>query len=355
MTAGTRMNKGAFDAALSAARVPSVVAMVTSPDEVIYEGAVGVDMETPHAIMSMTKPITSMAIMMMIESGKLTLATPLTDVLPDYREQEVLSNVDLANRTFDTTPITNPITIRHLLNHTAGFGYAFCNHELHGLLPESNSPGFPLLHQPGERWTYGVSTGVLGEVLCEVAGKDLATTLDDLIFKPLGMKETSYEVQDNQVQPHRRSGGVWEQSKSYPKMQVGDAGLISTAQDYGRFVRCLLNRGAPLVSDSTFDEMTSNQIGELTVETMPAADPSITCPFPTGGGTDKFGLGFQIHESSATGRRSAGSLSWCGLLNTYFWCDPVKALGAVVLMQALPLYDPACLAVVDEIELAIYE
>ncbi len=348
------MNRDQAEQALTAARVPHAVALVTTADEVIFESAVGIEMNSPHAIMSMTKPITSVAIMRMIEAGKLSLDTAVEDILPEYKDQAVISQVDRDAGSYETTPVTNKLTIRHLLNHTAGFGYAFCNHDLMALTPESHSSTFPLLHQPGERWTYGIATGVLGDVLCEILDQDLGPILTEMVFEPLGMTNTSYEVRDDQADVHHQSDDGWRAMSAFPRMELGDAGLVSTADDYGKFLRCLLNKGAPLIDESTFEAMVSNQIGDMTIETLPDADPGMTRPFPRGGGVDKFGLGFQIHVESKPGMRSAGSFSWCGLLNTYFWCDPVEQIGAVLMMQTLPLYDEACLDLLDEFERAVY-
>jgi len=131
--------------------------------------------------------------------------------------------------------------------------------------------------------------------------------------------------------------------------------LISTSLDYAKFVRCLLNNGAPLISNPTFEQMVSNQIGDLFIREMPAANPAFTHPFPRGGDIDKWGLGFQIHQNSTPGGRHAGALSWCGLYNTYFWVDPEAGLGAVLLTQVLPLYEPACLNALDSFEQAVYQ
>ena len=143
--------------------------------------------------------------------------------------------------------------------------------------------------------------------------------------------------------------------RSMSRMEFGDGGLISTATDYAKFLRCLLNDGAPLISPATFLQAVSNQIGDLHVMEQPAANPNLTHPFPTGSGTDKFGFGFQVHQATEPGMRSPGSYSWCGLLNTYFWGDPVKKVGGILLMQVLPLYEPRCLEALHGFEQRLYQ
>lgn len=353
-----------IDQFLGAQDIPGVIALGTTATDTIYEGAFGVtntdtgnaiNIDTPHAIMSMTKPITSFAIMQLVESGKIDLDAPATDYISRYRDMTVLDKVDLANKSYTTRPLDRIFSIRHLLTHTAGFGYTFCNETLYGLRPEAEKTDFPLLHQPGERWTYSLATRLLGEIVAEVSGKDLGSALKQMIFDPLEMQDTGFETRENQVYPHNRSENGWTPAKQLPVMPLGDGGLISTARDYGKFLRCLLQKGKPLITEATYKSMVTNQIGELTIQTQPAANKAWTHPFPTGAGVDKWGLGFQIHMAPDQGMRSPGSYSWCGLLNTYFWGDPVRQVGGIVLMQILPLYEQSCRDTLNGFERRFYE
>jgi CubicO group peptidase (beta-lactamase class C family) len=353
-----------LDNFLSTQNLPSVVALGTSATDTIYEGAFGVlksnsnesvHIDTPHAIMSMTKPITSMAIMRLVEQGKIELDAPAINFIPAYKEIKVLDHVDSANRRFDATDLNHDFTVRELLTHTAGFGYSFCNETLFAFGPEGESAMFPLSHQPGERWTYGISTRLLGEIVAVVNGADLEKSLTDLVFSPLGMSNTSYDVKDDQVYPHSLKDGKWIPGDKFPNMPFGDGGLISTARDYAKLLRCFLQNGEPLLEAQHFRAMTSNQIGDLFITEQPAANPSLTYPFPAGGGVDKFGLGFQLHAQPESGMRSAGSYSWCGMLNTFFWGDPVRKVGGIVLMQVLPLYEPVCLETLSGFEKRFYQ
>lgn len=358
------MNTYDIDQFIAAQNVPSVVALATTPSEIIYEGAAGVTrvgdgvpvtVDTPHAIMSMTKPIASMAVMRLAELGEVDLDAPATTYVPRYENMAVLDQVDLANKTFTTRPLASPFTVRQLLNHTAGFAYAFCNETLFAFGRDGEKADFPFTHNPGEQWTYGISTRVLGEVISAVTGQALEDALRTLVLAPLGMDRTTFALQEDQVIPHTQVDETWTPIDQFPYMPLADAGLISSARDYARFVQCLLKGGAPVLSSKSFHEMTSNQIGDLCIRQMPAANKNWTHPFPRGGGVDKFGLGFQLHNETAPGMRSPGSFSWCGLLNTYFWADPVKQVGGVVMMQTLPLFQPVCLDTLDGFERLVYD
>ena len=357
------MNINDIDQFLAARDVPSVVALATNDREVIYEAAFGVtntvtpkqvNVDTPYAIMSMTKPVTSVAIMRLVESGDIDLNAPAKNYVPKYGDMAVLDEVDLTSKTYSTRSPAKEFTVKDLLSHTAGFGYGFCNNTLRTFGEEGDSETFPLLHQPGDAWTYGANTKVLGEIVSAVTGKSLPTALSYLVFEPLSMYETSYQLQDGQVYPHVRSGDSWAPIDQFSESPFGDRGLISTARDYTIFLRCLLNDGAPLLTSESFKMMISNQIGELFIAELPAANPNLTYPFPTGAGVDKFGLGFQLHMQPNPGMRSPGSYSWCGLFNTFFWGDPVKKIGGIVLMQILPLYEPVCIETLTGFEQRIY-
>ena len=230
----------------------------------------------------------------------------------------------------------------------------FSNETLKQLCKKSETE-FPLLHQPGEKWVYGASTKILGDLLSKIEGLSLGDCLKKTVFDPLQMNETSFEPQENQAIPHRQADGKWVPGDKLPRIEAGDGGLISTARDYGKFLRCLLNDGKPLLSEKTFQQMTTNQIDDLFIETQPAANSTLTYPFPSGGGKDKFGLGFQIHLENKEGERNPGSYSWCGLLNTFFWVDPTEKIACVIFMQTLPLYDPVCIETLKGFENLLYK
>ncbi len=360
----TNTGTGDLDKFLAQQDIPGAVAMGINATGIFYEGAFGVantatgtplTLDTPFAIMSMTKPVTSFAIMMLIEQGKLKLDDAAANYLPHFSNLMVLSDIDIETKKFSHIAQKSDFTIRQLLNHTAGFGYSFCNHTLSALTPASNADDFGLLHQPGTQWTYGISTAVLGDIICAITGKSLIDAFKEMIFDPLGMTQTDFDLKDNMSHVHVKTDGKWNSMAPMAIPPRGDGGLKSTAPDYAQFLQCLLNNGAPLLSSEAFQEMIRNQLGDLFIAEQPAANPSFTFPFPRGGGQDKFGLGFQIHLATRPGMRSSGSYSWCGLLNTYFWGDPVKRIGGILLMQVLPLFHPDCLDTLDGFEKRLYQ
>jgi CubicO group peptidase (beta-lactamase class C family) len=171
------------------------------------------------------------------------------------------------------------------------------------------------------------------------------------------MTDTGYDYADDAsrlVPPHVWTMEGLKPVEPFPVMVVGDGGLYSTAQDYARFLQCLLAGGAPLLRPETFSSMIENQIGGLVIELQPEGHPAMTRPFPNNAGTDTFGLGFQLDNTGAAGLRSKGSYSWSGLFNTHFWGDPVRGVGGIILMQMLPFYDPRCMALAEAFERGVY-
>lgn len=362
--------------ALAGTDVPGVVALVTSRDSVLYRrafGVMGVDDADPLAedaifrIHSMTKPLTSLALMMLVERGDVDLDAPVSRYLADFAGREVLVAVDTAQDRAITRPASREVSVRDLLRHTSGFGYSFSNHTLLELAQNGGVGGRaqPIVHDPGEQWTYGMGTAVVGWVIEEVAGQSLADFLRDEVFVPLGMNQTSFDLGPSMVSrlvdDVRRVEGVLV-SRSRPDSVVGDGqgdgGLLSTADDYARFMQLVLGGGARgpvrLVSDETLSEMTRDQLDGLTVTEQPAAMPELAHPFPLGAGRDGFGLGFQISAAESADQRAPGSLSWSGLANTHFWIDQQTGVGVVLLFQVLPFYDPAVLEVMDRFERVLY-
>ena len=367
-----------LEEAVDEGRVPGIVALVTDGDGVLYHEAFGkqnvaadfdMDQDTIFRMFSLTKPITSVAVMMLVEEGLIGLDAPVSDYLPELADLEVMDEVDLEAGTFSSRPAAEAVTIRQLLTHTSGFGYAWSDPILFRFLaPNQSATELPLLHEPGEYWTYGESTRVLGEVVEAASGQLLETFLRNRIFRPLGMDDTGYVVREDAyprlVTTHRReSGSLVETPNPEPPIYFeirGDSRLTSTASDYASFLRMLLNRGggstARLLNADTVLLMSENQIGNLRVELQSIADPAVSRPFPLGAGRDTYGLGFQITEpGGGPDTRSPGSYSWSGLQNTHFWVDPVEDIGALIFMQVLPFYDEAAIDVLQGFEQRVYQ
>ena len=360
---------------------PGVVALLVNRDGVLYEGVAGkrdsannvpMSTDTIFNITSMTKPVTSVAIMMLLEQGKLGLDDPVSKYLPSFDNLKVITKFNESDGTYETRPAKRAMTIRHLLTHTSGIAYAFSNPIMNKLQAGTQKMEweFPLVHDPGDKWTYGASTRVLGLIVEKLTGAPLENYYQEHIFKPLGMVDTSYAVAaDKQARLTTSYRVVDGKRQEQPKQNIpstptapyrGDGGLYSTAHDYGLFMRMLLNGGklgnARIISERSVKLMGENHTGDVVVSQQPAANPALTKPFPLGAGQDKFGLGFQITAKSdgATKYRSPGSMSWAGLFNTEFWVDPQKGIGGVMLMQFLPFYDDGAIRTLQEFEATVY-
>jgi methyl acetate hydrolase len=373
---------GVLDGAVERGDTPGVVGLVVDRDGVLFEGASGrldiardVPLRTDaiFKIASMTKPVTSVAIMMLLEQGKLALDDPVSKYLPGFDKLQVITKFNAADGTYETRPARRTMTLRHLLTHTSGIGYGFSS-PIVARLQEGNEKvewQLPLLHEPGERWTYSASTRVLGLIVEKITGESLETYFQERIFVPLGMIDTSFAVpvakQSRVITVYRHADGKFQQQPggTIPSTPTppfgGDGGLYSTARDYGQFIRMLLNHGrlgeARILSARSVGVMSRNQIGAVFVSQQPAADPGLTRPFPLGAARDKFGLGFQVTAPSddVSKYRSPGSLSWAGIYNTEFWLDPRRGVGGVLMMQYLPFYDEAAIRTLRDFEAAVYE
>jgi CubicO group peptidase (beta-lactamase class C family) len=358
--------------------VPGVVVMVVSPDRTLYHEAFGrmnaqgvaMRKDTIFNIASMTKAITSFGVMMLVEEGKLGLDDEVSKYLPEFKSRQVISKVDLAAGTYETRPATRPITIRQLLTHTSGIGYSWSDPGLALVQKKTGTADLdlPLVHEPGEKWTYGASTRVLGHVIEKISGQRIDAFLEARILGPLGMRDTTYAVpaakHSRVVTRNQKTDGTIVEIPNpnpIPATVRGDGGLYSTAPDYARFVQMMLNHGqlggVRLVKEQTVRDMTRNHTGSVKVRLQPSAEPQRAKPYPLGVGEDVWALGFQLAAPAKPSgeRRRPGSLSWAGINNTFFWIDPQAQIGAIVLMQMLPFYDDAAIRILQGVETRIYQ
>jgi CubicO group peptidase (beta-lactamase class C family) len=382
--AQTRLTDGGeldayLEKTLDTTKIPGVVAMVADEDHVLYSGAFGNRDVAHHAplavdsifrIASMTKPVTSVAVMMLVEKGDIALDDPIAEYLPAFEGPEVFVTFDPKDKSFTKRPASGDVTVRHLLTHTSGLGYAFDSPILAALIggdPNASATKYPLLHDPGTKWHYGESTRVLGKLVEEVSHQPLDRFVAERIFKPLGMNDTFYVVprakNDRVVTVHRTTDKGLVETPNPDTIDApanGDGGLHSTAADYVKFMQMLLHEGrAPngtrLLSAESVKLMSRTQTGSVKVELMPTTNDALSEPFPLGAGRDTFGLGFQItNPPGDPGMRSPGSLSWAGIFNTEFWIDPQRGICAVLLMQYLPFYDVDAIDTLQGFERRVY-
>lgn len=382
--------KSAIDTLLSQAcasgDVPGVVAMACDRNGTIYEGAFGVrslgrpQPMTPDTVMwiaSMTKALTGAAAMQLVEQGKLDLDKPGGTWMKELAEVQVLEGFDDAGKP-KLRPPTTPVTLRQLLTHTAGYGYDTWNPEIGRYQQATGLPAIrtrenaalraPLLFDPGTRWNYGINIDLAGRLVEIASGQRLGAYLRDHVTGPLGMRDTDFAMTP---QMRSRAASVHQRAKTgelkavvmpppeKPDFEMGGGGLNSTVPDYLRFVRAILNGGTldgqQILEPETVATMGKNHIGALRVTTMRTTMPNVSLDAEFFPGVPKsWGLTFQINEETAPTGRSAGSLSWAGLGNTYYWIDPVKGVGGVLATQILPFADSKALPLLYAFETEVY-
>ena len=366
--------------------IPGVVAMAANANEVIYQGAYGkrdlskddpMTLDSVFWIASMTKAITAAGAMQLVEQGKLSLDAPIGEVLPDLSAPQVLEGFD-SNGEPKLRPATCPITLRHLMTHTAGFAYNLWNGEIVRYLERTGLPEIttckndalktPLMSDPGTRWEYGINIDFVGKAIEAVTGKRLGAYLRDHLFTPLGMSDTGFKIGDSQrqrlVAMHARGedgslSPIPFELDQDPEFHMGGGGLYGTAGDYIKFTQMILNKGrgngVQVLKPETVAMMAQNHIGDLNMTKLTSAVAFATNDVDLYPDMDKkWGLSFLINTARTPEGRSAGSLAWAGLANTYFWIDPARDISGVILMQVLPFVDRRCVEAFAGFERAIY-
>jgi methyl acetate hydrolase len=366
--------------------IPGVVAIAASSKEVIYQGAFGKrDLSKPDAmtadsvfwIASMTKAITTAGAMQLVEQGKLALEAPIGKLLPDFASPQVLEGFDAEGEP-KLRPARNPITLRHLMTHTAGFCYDMWNGDMVKYLEKTGTPGIttcrndalktPIMSDPGTRWEYGTNIDFVGKAIEAVSGKRLDAYLRDHLFTPLGMSDTGFKLGESQrkrlVGMHARGpdgslAPIPFELEQDPEFHMGGGGLYGTAGDYIKFTQMILNKGKgngnQVLKPETVAMMGQNHIGEINMTKMVSAVPSVTNDvdlYPDM--VKKWGLSFLINTAKTPEGRGPGSLAWAGLANTYFWIDPSRDVSGVILMQLLPFADKICLEAFAGFERGVY-
>ena len=349
------------------------VAIVYRNGKLAYYKAIGyddADKKTPmkkdeiFRIASQTKAITSVAVMMLYEQGKLLPDDAVSKYIPEFKKQQVLDKYNEADSSYTTVPAKREVTIRDLLTHTSGIGYAqIGSKEMNAIYAKAGIVAgigigkllladkmkilgtLPLFHQPGEKWTYGLNTDLLGYLVEVVSGMPLDKFFGTHIFEPLGMHDTYFylpkekynrlatlyteDSADHAIKMPDHIGINGDFYRDYPNTEgtyfSGGGGLSSTAYDYAILMQMLLNggqyNGKRLLAKSTVRMMTMNQIGDLSL-----------------GHGNKFGLGFEIitDQSSAYTPASVGSFDWGGMFSSSYWIDPKEKIVAQIFVNIFP-------------------
>jgi CubicO group peptidase (beta-lactamase class C family) len=383
------LNIGADDllrGAVAAGDVPGVVAALTTPEGTIYETAFGVRTQGLAAAMShdtvmwlasMTKPLVGAAAMQLVEQGRIGLDEPAAKILPELGNVRVLEGWDADGQPRTRAP-KSAITLRRLLTHTAGFTYDTWNADMARFHKTRNLPRagsgmnialrLPLCFDPGQRWEYGINIDWAGKMIEAVSGMRLGEYLKHNLTGPLGMDSTAFRItpamRERIAKVHQRGDdgrftvSAFEVPQE-PEFEPGGGGLYSTAGDYQRFMRMILNggkgNGNQVLRRETVELMSRNAMGELRVTMLPSQNRLLSCDAEFFPGVPKsWGLSFMINEATAPTGRSAGSLAWAGLANTYFWIDPAKRVAGVLMTQVLPFVDPRSLALFTAYEKSVY-
>src|SRR5437899_3264526 len=375
-----------FSQAVASKAMPGIVAVAASDKGVLYEGAFGkrqlgqdapMTLDTVVWIASMTKAITAAAAMQLVERGKLGLERPAREVVPEVAAAKVLEGFDAAGKPRLREP-KRPITLRHLLTHTAGFSYEIWAPAIAQYQTATGTPGIttctnaalttPLLFDPGDRWEYGINIDWVGKMVEAVSGQTLDRHFQEHIFGPLGMKDTSFKLSPSQrsrlASVHQRGADgalapIEFGLPQEPEFLMGGGGLYGSARDYLAFCEMIMHdgtfNGGQVLRPITVAQMSQNHIGALEVGVFKTAVPTLSNDvelFP--GMSKKWGLSFLINTQPAPTGRSAGSLAWAGLANTYFWIDRAKRVCGVFLSQVFPFYDHTAIDLLEKFETEVY-
>lgn len=370
-----------FAAAFAQANLPGAVGLIVDRDGIRHAEALGhadvssgapMELDTVCQIASMTKALVSAGAMQLVEQGRLELDSDIGALLPELANPQVLTGLD-AERKPQLRPASRPITLRHLLTHTAGLGYFFIHPEVLQYFAAVGMPApgsrasvtMPLMFDPGERWEYSVATDWVGLAIEAVTGERLNDYLTANLFAPLGMASTAFRdaLPGDAARVHVRSGeGALSRVDVYlggGEFDGGGGGITSTAPDYGQFVRMVLNggelNGKRVLSAASVAEMSRDQVHPLRAGRMGTAMPQLAQPYDTFPDQHTgWGLGFLINPEQGPNGRSPGSLAWAGIFNSYYWIDPAAGLGGVFVSQLQPFGDPGALACFGALETMAY-
>ncbi len=367
--------------AVASGSLVGVAAAAWSTGGLRFEGAHGLRasgeemlIDSVAWVASMTKAVTGAAVMQLVEQGVIDLDQPAGDVVPYLHRVEVLDGFDADGVALLRAPL-RPVTIRHLLTHTSGFGYDFADESLARYMkscpptPPGSQAGYeqPLTADPGERWSYGIGIDWAGRVVEASSGQRLDVYFREHLLGPLGMSDTTFALTPQQ---RPRVASMYARADDTlsaipfginedPEMFGAGGGLYSTARDYLRFTRMLLGGGTldgtRVLQAATVRTMFQDALGDLSAHGWQTENPSLSNDVELfagyGGG---WGLTFLVNRHATPEGRSPGSVAWAGLANTYYWIDPTAGVTGVFVTQVLPFFDRACLETFSAFEQDVY-
>ena len=386
MAARARID-GVLKQAVDAKDVPGVVAMAATDKGLLYEGAFGtrdlakgpaMTLDTVFRIASMTKAITSVAAMQLVEQGKLKIDEPVPAIDTALSAPQVLEGFDDAGAP-KLRPAKRPITLRHLLTHTAGFSYEVWDANTMRYVKAAGMPStpsgkvaalrMPLAFDPGDKWEYGVNIDWVGRIVEAISGQPINAYFADRIFGPLGMKDsgfaTSAEQRARQASVHQRQADATFvpqplETQFTPEFYAGGGGLYSTGRDYMTFLQALLREGSlngtRILKSETVALMHRNAIGDIPAGILKTQNPGRSNDvdfFP--GARVRWSLAHMLNVDAGPNGRSAGTVSWGGIFNTYYWIDPAKRVTGMIMTQILPFADPRALKLYGQLERSVYD
>lgn len=361
------------------AQIPFISAIAVSRDGVTYEGAFGearpgeaMRVDSIVRIASMTKALTSLCAVQLVEQGLLHLDAPAAEMLPIVSGGVVLDGGVLREP-------RRPVTLRDLLTHTSGYAYPFTSPELGTYLaakePEQRQGiDTPLVSDPGERWQYGVGTDWAGLMVEVASGLGLDEYMERYVLGPLGMTDTAFDLPEEKkvrltsVHARRPDGVLIDRGVQAPfgrntmdgkSFVSGGGGLTSTAADYARFLRFMLRDGeldgVSLIGAEGFELLATNQIGALVAGSWTSTAPETSNDLDfTDGGTAGHTLGFLIARRGGAPGYAVGTLSWAGILNSYYWIDRANGVAGATFCQFLPFADPVAIGIHRAFQRSVY-
>jgi CubicO group peptidase (beta-lactamase class C family) len=376
--------KKVIDDAVAQQDAPFLVAMTGNADGITWSGAAGerspgqpATQDTVFRIFSMTKAVGSMAAMILMDRGKFKPETTVESIVPEFADIKLLEGFGADGPKLRAPRVK--ATVRHLATHTSGLVYEFWNTDMPRYMEASGaltilsglktSMNYPLLFEPGERWDYGIGIDWLGRVVEKVDGRGIDQFCREEIFDPLGMPDTRFEVEAHMA-PRLASVSIrGEDGKfsdfalappSMPEFYGMGHALYSTAPDYMRFLRMVLNKGTldgkRIISAAGLESMLANQIGSTPIPRLKTSAPAITADtefFP--GKRKSHSMAFMRFDEDIPGMRHAGSQAWAGVLNTHYWFDPSVGLAGLLMTQSLPFVEPRFMNTYEKFERAAYQ